>query len=145
VPTSRCTFLAAIAGGSMATGKDVPILVVDDSQAVRLNVRSFLRSMGFSDIDLAEDGLVALQKLRARGYGLVISDWVMDKVDGYELLKTVRDDAKLKHTPFIMITANNEPQKVMLAKQAGVSNYIMKPFTIAVLKQKLEAVLGRLD
>lgn len=129
----------------MATGKNVPILVVDDSQAVRLNVRSFLRAMGFSDIDLAEDGLVALQKLRTRGYGLIISDWTMDRVDGYELLKTVRDDAKLKHTPFIMITASNEPQKVMRAKQAGVNNYIMKPFTIAVLKQKLEAVLGRLD
>lgn len=128
----------------MAT-KKIPILVVDDSQAVRLNVRSFLRAMGFADIDLAEDGLTALQKLRSRGYGLVISDWVMDRVNGYELLKTVRDDVKLKHIPFIMITASNEPEKVMLAKQAGVNNYIMKPFTIAVLKQKLESVLGPID
>lgn len=129
----------------MAASKNIAILVVDDSQAVRLHVRSFLRAMGFPDIDLAEDGLVALQKLRSRGYGLIISDWSMEKLDGYELLKTVREDVKLKHIPFIMITASNEPQKVMLAKQAGVSNYIIKPFTIAALKQKLEAVLGRLD
>lgn len=129
----------------MAASKNIPILVVDDSQAVRLNVRSFLRSLGFPDIDLAENGQVALEKLRSRGYGLIISDWTMDLIDGYELLKTVRDDVKLKHIPFIMITASNEPQKVMLAKQAGVSNYIMKPFSSAMLKQKLEAVLGRLD
>jgi two-component system, chemotaxis family, chemotaxis protein CheY len=129
----------------LAASKKIPILVVDDSQTVRLNVRSFLRAMGFSDIDLAEDGSVALEKLRARGYGLIVSDWTMDRVDGYELLKTVRDDVKLKHIPFIMITASNEPEKVRLAKQAGVNNYIMKPFSIAVLKQKLEAVLGRLE
>ncbi len=129
----------------MAAGKNVPILIVDDSQAVRLNVRSFLRALGFPDIDMAEDGQVALEKLRSRGYGLIISDWAMDRIDGYELLKTVRDDVKLKHIPFIMITASNEPEKVMLAKRAGVNNYIMKPFSAAVLKQKLEAVLGRLD
>ena len=127
--------------------KSKRVLVVDDSKAVCLNLRSFLKDLGFPNVDMAEDGLVALEKLRAdaRGYILIISDWRMDRMNGYELLKAVREDVKIKHLPFIMITAQNAPENVVLAKKAGVNNYIIKPFTIATLKQRMEAVLGALN
>src|SRR5882672_9271108 len=124
----------------VARKQDIRVLVVDDSSSVRLNVRSFLRDIGFVDIDMAEDGLQAMDKLQsgAHAYGLIISDWNMDKMNGYELLKAVRADVLLKTIPFIMITANNAPENVVKAKQAGVSNYIMKPFTIAALRDRLQ-------
>ncbi|HEX9463924.1 MAG TPA: response regulator [Alphaproteobacteria bacterium] len=123
------------------------VLVVDDSKAVCLNLRSFLKELGFANVDMAEDGLIALEKLRvdSRGYILIISDWRMDRMNGYELLKAVREDVTTKHIPFIMITAQNSPENVVLAKNAGVNNYIIKPFTVATLKQRLEAVLGTLN
>lgn len=123
------------------------VLVVDDSKAVCLNLRSFLKELGFANVDMAEDGLIALEKLRtdSRGYILIISDWRMDRMNGYELLKAVREDVKIKHIPFIMITAQNAPENVVLAKKAGVNNYIIKPFTVATLKQRMEAVLGSLN
>jgi two-component system chemotaxis response regulator CheY len=127
--------------------KSKRVLVVDDSKAVCLNLRSFLKDLGFPNVDMAEDGLVALEKLRAdaRGYILIISDWRMERMNGYELLKAVREDITTKHIPFIMITAQNAPENVVLAKNAGVNNYIIKPFTIATLKQRMEAVLGALN
>ena len=130
----------------VASKKDIRVLVVDDSKSVRLNVRSFLRDLGFVEIDLAEDGLQAMEKLQSGmyRYGLIISDWNMDKMNGYELLRAVRSDAVLKSIPFIMITANNSPDNIVQAKQAGVSNYIMKPFTIATLRDRLQATLGPL-
>jgi two-component system, chemotaxis family, chemotaxis protein CheY len=130
----------------VASKKDVRVLVVDDSKSVRLNVRSFLRDLGFVDIDLAEDGLQAMEKLQSGmyRYGLIISDWNMEKMNGYELLRAVRSDILLKTIPFIMITANNSPENIVQAKQAGVSNYIMKPFTIATLRDRLQATLGPL-
>jgi two-component system chemotaxis response regulator CheY len=127
--------------------KSKRVLVVDDSKAVCLNLRSFLKDLGFPNVDMAEDGLVALEKLRAdaHAYLMIISDWRMDRMNGYELLKAVREDVKIKHLPFIMITAQNSPENVVLAKNAGVNNYIIKPFTIATLKQRMEAVLGALN
>jgi two-component system chemotaxis response regulator CheY len=123
------------------------VLVVDDSQAIRLNMKSFLRQLGFDAIDLAESAIVALDKLRANGrdyYDLVISDWHMERMTGLELLKAVRDDVKFRDLPFIMITANNSPENVIKAKAAGVNNYLIKPFTVAALKQRIEKVLGPL-
>lgn len=131
----------------MALGNTRRVLVVDDSQAIRLNVKSFLIQLGFDDIDLADNAITALEKLRANGreyYDLVISDWMMDRMSGYELLKAVRDDANLRSLPFIMITANNSPDNVIRAKAAGVNNYIIKPFTVAALRQRIEKVLGPL-
>jgi len=126
--------------------KSKRVLVVDDSKAVCLNLRSFLKELGFANVDMAEDGLFALEKLRAdsTAYILIISDWRMERMNGYELLKAVREDVKIKHIPFIMITAQNAPENVVLAKKAGVNNYIIKPFTQAVLKQKMSAVLGEI-
>jgi two-component system chemotaxis response regulator CheY len=131
----------------VANKKDIRVLIVDDSKTVRLNVRSFLRDLGFVEIELAEDGLQAMDKLQAgtHVYGLIISDWNMERMTGYELLKAVRADVSLKTIPFIMITANNAPENIMQAKQAGVSNYIMKPFTIATLRDRLQATLGLLN
>lgn len=132
----------------MALANTLRVLVVDDSQAIRLNLKSFLRQIGFDDIDLAESAILALDKLRANGrdyYDLVISDWQMDRMTGLELLKAVRDDAKFCDLPFIMITANNSPENVLRAKQAGVNNYLIKPFTVAALKQRIEKVLGPLN
>jgi len=128
----------------VAVDKNKRVLVVDDSKAVCLNLRSFLKELGFANVDMAEDGLVALEKLRAdsAAYVLIISDWRMERMNGYELLKAVREDVKIKHIPFIMITAQNAPENVVLAKKAGVNNYIIKPFTVATLKQRMEAVLG---
>ncbi len=130
----------------MPVDKSKRVLVVDDSKAVCLNLRSFLKELGFANVDMAEDGLFALEKLRAdsTSYILIISDWRMERMNGYELLKAVREDVKIKHIPFIMITAQNAPENVVLAKKAGVSNYIIKPFTVATLKQRMEAVLGPL-
>ena len=130
----------------MPVDKNKRVLVVDDSKAVCLNLRSFLKELGFANVDMAEDGLIALEKLRAdyMSYALIISDWRMERMNGYELLKAVREDVKIKHLPFIMITAQNAPENVVLAKKAGVNNYIIKPFTVATLKQRMEAVLGPL-
>lgn len=134
-------------GATLGADKQKRVLVVDDSRAVCLNLRSFLKELGFPNVDMAEDGLVALEKLRAdlTAYGLIISDWNMERMNGYELLKAVKQDIKMKHLPFIMITAQNAPENVVLAKNAGVNNYIIKPFTVAILKQRVEAVLGPLS
>src|SRR3546814_1755131 len=93
--------------------------------------------------DLATDGSAALQKLRDKEYSLVISDWNMEPMSGMQLLTEVRADTKLKSLPFIMITAESKTENVIAAKQAGVSNYIVKPFNAATLKTKLAAVLGK--
>ena len=134
-------------GQTLAVDKQKRVLVVDDSKAVCLNLRSFLKELGFPNVDMAEDGLIALEKLRAdlTAYGLIISDWNMERMNGYDLLKAVKQDVKTKHIPFIMITAQNSPENVVLAKKAGVNNYIIKPFTVAILKQRVEAVLGPLS
>jgi two-component system chemotaxis response regulator CheY len=103
-------------------------------------IRNLLRQLGFDDIDDASDGSVALAKLRDKRYGLVISDWNMEPMTGYELLKQVRSDPQLNAIPFIMVTAESKTENVIAAKQAGVSNYIVKPFNADTLRNKIEAV-----
>ena len=121
------------------------VLIVDDYQARCLRIiRNLLRQIGFNNVDEASDGSDwRCKKLRRdRAIGLVISDWNMEPMTGLQLLKEVRADAKLKHTPFIMVTAESKTENVIAAKQAGVNNYIVKPFNAATLKMKLTAVIG---
>ncbi len=126
----------------MAVDLSMPVLVVDDYKTMIRIIRNLLKQLGFTNVDDAADGTEALAKMRGRPYGLVISDWNMEPMTGYELLKEVRADEKLKPTPFIMITAESKTENVIAAKKAGVNNYIVKPFNAATLKTKITAVLG---
>ena len=126
----------------MAIDTAMPILVVDDYKTMIRIIRNLLKQLGFNDVDEATDGTEALQKLRAKQYGLVISDWNMEPMTGYELLKQVRGDDRLSSTPFIMVTAESKTENVIAAKKAGVNNYIVKPFNAATLKNKIDAVFG---
>jgi len=120
----------------------MPILIVDDYKTMLRIIRNLLKQLGFTNVDEATDGSAALQKLRDKEYSLVISDWNMEPMSGMQLLTEVRADIKLKELPFIMITAESKTENVIAAKEAGVSNYIVKPFNAATLKTKLTAVLG---
>ena len=122
--------------------KNMPILIVDDYKTMLRIIRNLLKQLGFNNVDEAIDGSSALQKLRERDCGLIISDWNMEPMSGLQLLKEVRADVKLKELPFIMITAESKSENVIAAKEAGVSNYIVKPFNAATLKGKLTTVLG---
>ena len=126
----------------MAVDHTMPVLVVDDYRTMVRIIRNLLSQIGFSDVDEAMDGTEALQKLRRRPYGLIISDWNMEPMSGYELLKEVRQDDRLTCTPFIMVTAESKAENVVAAKQAGVNNYIVKPFNAATLKSKIDVVFG---
>jgi two-component system chemotaxis response regulator CheY len=126
----------------MAVDLSMPILVVDDYNTMIRIIRNLLRQLGFEDVDEASDGAVALDKMRDKKYGLVISDWNMEPMTGYELLTRVRTDPDLNATPFIMVTAESKTENVIAAKQAGVNNYIVKPFNRETLKNKIEAVFG---
>jgi len=118
----------------------VRVLVVDDFPTMRRIVRSLLRQLGFENVDEAENGEDALKKLRSAEYGLVISDWNMPVMEGLELLKHIRNDPQLKDIPFLMVTAEAEKEKIIEAIKSGVDNYIVKPFTGDVLKEKLEKI-----
>lgn len=126
----------------MAVDLAMQVLVVDDYKTMIRIIRNLLKQLGFDNVDEAEDGAAALAKMRSKQYGLVISDWNMEPMTGYELLKEVRADDKLKATPFIMITAESKTENVVAAKKAGVNNYIVKPFNAATLKGKMQTVLG---
>ncbi|MCH7918215.1 MAG: response regulator [Planctomycetes bacterium] len=122
--------------------KNMSILIVDDYKTMLRIIRNLLKQLGFNSVDEAIDGSSALTKLRDKDFGLVISDWNMEPMSGLQLLKEVRADVKLKEIPFIMITAESKSENVIAAKEAGVSNYIVKPFNAATLKGKLSTVLG---
>lgn len=126
----------------MAVNMDMNVLVVDDYKTMLRIIANLLKQLGFKNISEATDGSMALGMMREKEFGLVISDWNMEPMTGLQLLKEVRADAKLKGTPFIMITAESKTENVIAAKQAGVNNYIVKPFNAETLKQKIVAVLG---
>ena len=126
----------------MAVTKDMPILVVDDQMTMLRIERNLLKQIGLDNVDLAQDGVEAFRMAKEKSYGLIISDWNMAPVTGLELLKKVRADEGLKATPFIMVTAESKTENVVLAKQAGVNNYIVKPFNADTLKKKISSVLG---
>jgi len=122
--------------------KNMPILIVDDYKTMLRIIRNLLKQLGFNNVDEATDGSAALQKMRDRSYGLVISDWNMEPMSGLQLLQEVRADAQLQGVPFIMVTAESKSENVVAAKQAGVTNYIVKPFNAATLKTKLTTAIG---
>jgi len=126
----------------MAVDLGMKVLVVDDYQTMLKVLTSLLRQLKFTNVDAASNGADALAKLRGGGFDLVISDWNMEPMSGFELLQAVRADDALKDLPFILVTAESKTENVIAAKQAGVSNYIVKPFTAETLKTKLVSVLG---
>jgi two-component system, chemotaxis family, chemotaxis protein CheY len=126
----------------MAVDRALPILIVDDYRTMLRIIRNLLQQLRFANIDEATDGGAALTRLREKRYGLVISDWNMQPVTGLELLREVRADPQLADTPFIMITAESKTENVIAARDAGVSNYIVKPFNAETLRAKIASVLG---
>src|SRR6476660_6857671 len=124
----------------MAVDLSMSVLVVDDYNTMIRIIRNLLKQLGFENIDDASDGSAALNKMRTQKYGLVISDWNMETMTGYDLQRKVRADPNLATTPVIMITAESNTENVIAAKKAGVNNYIVKPFNAATLKTKIEAV-----
>jgi len=119
---------------------NLKFLVVDDFSTMRRIVRNLLKELGFTNVDEAEDGIDALQKLRADSFDFVISDWNMPNMTGIELLRQVRADAALRHLPLLMITAEAKKENIIEAAQAGASGYIVKPFTAATLDEKLNKI-----
>ncbi|MCA0417379.1 response regulator [Bosea beijingensis] len=124
----------------MALDPSMPILVVDDYQTMVRIIRNLLKQLGFENVDDASDGTAAISKMRDKKYGLVISDWNMEPMSGFELLQKVREETALAETPFIIVTAESKTENVVAAKKAGVSNYIVKPFNAQTLKTKIESV-----
>jgi two-component system chemotaxis response regulator CheY len=111
---------------------------------MRRIVKNLLKQVGYEDIDEAEDGVQALNKLKAKPYGLIVSDWNMPNMEGIDLLRNIRKEPEpLKNIPFLMVTAEAEKEKVIEAIKAGVDNYIVKPFTAEVLKEKLEKIADK--
>ncbi len=127
----------------MAVDKNINVLIVDDYTTMLRIIRNLLKQLGFNNVDDATDGAAALEKIKSKDYGLVISDWNMEPMTGIEFLRQVRSsDAPYKNVPFIMVTAESKTENVVAAKQAGVNNYIVKPFNAETLKMKIASVLG---
>jgi two-component system chemotaxis response regulator CheY len=127
----------------MGVDTSMKVLVVDDFATMRRIVKGVLKQLGFSDIIEAENGSSALDELKKENVGLIVSDWNMPKMTGLDLLKAVREDEKLKSIPFIMVTAEGQKENVLEAVKAGVSNYIVKPFTPETFNEKLVKVFGK--
>ena len=126
----------------MSVDKNMSILIVDDYKTMLRIIRNLLSQLGFNNVDEATDGNMALLKLQEKKYHLIISDWNMEPMSGFELLKKIRADEQTKAIPFIMVTAESKTDNVIAAKEAGVNNYIVKPFNGDTLKGKLAAVIG---
>ena len=126
----------------MSADTSMPILVVDDYKTMIRIIKNLLKQLGFEDVDEAMDGSEALRKMQDRKYGLIISDWNMEPMTGYELLREVRSTDAISTTPFIMVTAESKTENVIAAKKAGVDNYIIKPFNAQTLKGKIDTVFG---
>nr|WP_268748160.1 chemotaxis response regulator CheY [Methyloterricola oryzae] len=120
------------------------ILVVDDFSTMRRIVKSIVKQLGFNNVDEAEDGKQALEMLKGGKYGFVVSDWNMPNMTGIDLLRAIRADPDLKDTPVLMVTAETEKQIVVDAIQAGVNNYIVKPFTPQVFEEKMNKIFEKL-
>ena len=120
-------------------------LVVDDFSTMRRIVRNLLKELGYTNVDEAEDGVVAMQKLTAGGFDFVVSDWNMPNMTGIELLKAIRANAQLAHLPLLMITAEAKKENIIEAAKAGASGYVVKPFTAATLDEKLNKIFKTLS
>jgi two-component system chemotaxis response regulator CheY len=123
--------------------KNLKILIVDDFSTMRRIVRNLLKELGYTNADEAEDGVVALQKLKGGNFQFVVSDWNMPNMTGIELLRNIRADAELKHLPVLMVTAEAKKENIIEAAQAGASGYVVKPFTAATLEEKLNKVFEK--
>lgn len=124
--------------------KNMKFLVVDDFSTMRRIVRNLLKELGFTNVDEAEDGVIALQKLKSGSFDFVVSDWNMPNMTGIELLQAIRADANLKHLPVMMVTAEAKKENIIAAAQAGANGYVVKPFTAATLEEKLNKVFEKL-
>ena len=125
--------------------KNMRFLVVDDFSTMRRIVRNLLKELGFTNVDEAEDGQVALHKLKNGQFEFVVTDWNMPNMSGIELLKAIRADASLKHLPVMMITAEAKKENIIEAATAGASGYIVKPFTAATLDEKLNKIFQNMN
>jgi len=125
---------------TLVADKNMKFLVVDDFSTMRRIVRNLLKDLGFVNVDEAEDGVMALQKLRGGGFDFVVSDWNMPNMDGLTLLKHIRSDEALKKIPVLMVTAEAQKENIVAAAQAGASGYVVKPFTAATLDEKLNKI-----
>ena len=123
--------------------KNLKFLVVDDFSTMRRIVRNLLKELGYTNVDEAEDGVVALQKLRGANFQFVVTDWNMPNMTGIELLKAIRADDGLKHLPVLMITAEAKKENIIEAAQSGASGYIVKPFTAATLEEKMGKIFEK--
>ncbi|AKU13051.1 MAG: two-component system, chemotaxis family, chemotaxis protein CheY [Azoarcus sp.] len=119
-------------------------LVVDDFSTMRRIVRNLLKELGFTNVDEAEDGAVALQKLNSAPFDFVVTDWNMPNMDGLTLLQTIRQTPHLRHLPVLMVTAEAKKENIIAAAQAGASGYIVKPFTAATMSEKLEKIFEKM-
>ncbi|MBW5800202.1 chemotaxis response regulator CheY [Halomonas elongata] len=124
--------------------KNMSILVVDDFPTMRRIVRSLLKELDFTNVEEAEDGQDALNKLREGNFEFVVSDWNMPNLDGLEMLKQIREDEALKELPVLMVTAEAKKENIIAAAQAGASGYVVKPFTAATLEEKLNKIFEKL-
>jgi len=124
---------------------NMKILVVDDFSTMRRIVKNLLKQLGYVNIDEAEDGAQAYEKVKNGDYGFVVSDWNMPNMDGLDLVKSVRANPAIKDLPILMVTAEAEKDKVIAAIQAGVNNYIVKPFTGDTLKEKMDKIIEKID
>lgn len=124
--------------------KNMKFLIVDDFSTMRRIIRNLLKELEFSNVDEAEDGIAALAKLRNGNFEFVVSDWNMPNMTGIELLKAIRADDTLKHLPVLMVTAEARKENIIAAAQAGASGYVVKPFTAAVLEEKLNKIFEKM-
>lgn len=124
--------------------KNMKFLIVDDFSTMRRIIRNLLKELAFTNADEAEDGIAALAKLRDGNFDFVVSDWNMPNMTGIELLKAIRADAALKHLPVLMVTAEAKKENIIEAAQAGASGYVVKPFTAAVLEEKLNKIFEKM-
>ena len=128
----------------MAADPKMRFLVVDDFSTMRRIVRNLLKELGFTNVDEAEDGAIALQKLQAGGFEFVVTDWNMPNMDGLTLLQAIRATPNLKHLPVLMITAEAKKENIIAAAQSGASGYIVKPFTAGTLSEKLNKIIKKM-
>ncbi len=119
------------------------VLVVDDMSTMRRIVKNVLKQIGYTDLHEAEDGEKGLKKLKEGGFGLVVSDWNMPVMMGIDMLRAIRADPDLKHIPVLMVTAEAQKENIIEAVQAGVSNYVVKPFTADALLEKLQKIFAK--
>jgi two-component system chemotaxis response regulator CheY len=126
----------------MRAREDLEVLIVEDRQVMLKIIRRLMVQLGYSKVDEAVNGLQAVEKIREKRYDLILSDWNMDGMSGFDLLKVVRADPAMRDTPFILVTAESKPENILAAKAAGATGYLLKPFKLDVLEKTLDHVLA---